>query len=210
MQPGATIWWQPAYGADHRCVIPRCPLPAGLAQPIPFYVTPYTFQMKYLVPLLLLLMATGCHSPEPPAAVQEAVAAHIRQHSAHPDSYQPLRWGPVRKWRKVDDDSMNILRARDHEDSLKVWWRRTYAERGKTLSEQYADSVNHLQDSLSRHAIALNTIASRYDTTRRGIEVAHTYQLRTAAGQLVRDSAQFLVPLQGGPVVRLPRLKPMF
>ena len=164
--------------------------------------------MRYFLPLSLL--ATACQSTEPPAAVQEAVAAHIRQHSAHPDSYQPLRWGPVRKWRKVDDDSMNILRARDHEDSLKIGWRRTYAERGKTLSDHYSDSIYHLQDSLSRHAIELNTIASRYDTARRGIQVAHTYQLRTATGQLVRDSAQFLVPLHGGPVVRLPRLKPMF
>jgi len=164
--------------------------------------------MKYFASLLLLL-ATGCHSSDPPAAVQEAVAAHIRQLSAHPESYQPLRWGPARKWRQVDDDSMAILRARDHEDSLKVWWRRTYAERGKTLSDHYTDSIFHLQDSLSRHAIALNTIASRYDTTRRGIQVAHTYQLRTAGGQLVRDSAQFLVPLHG-PVLRLPKLKPMF
>ena len=34
-------------------------------------------------------------------------------------------------------------------------------------------------------------------------------QLRTATGQLVRDSAQFLVPRRG-PVVRLPRLRPLY
>ena len=163
--------------------------------------------MRYFLPLSLL--ATACQSTEPPAAVQEAVAAHIRQHSAHPDSYQPSRWGPVRKWRKVDDDSMNILRARDHEDSVKTRWLRAYAERGSTLSEQYSDSITHLLDSLLNNGIGLNKIAAKYDTTRRGTQVAHTYRLRTATGQLVRDSAQFLVPRRG-PVVRLPRLRPLF
>jgi hypothetical protein len=164
--------------------------------------------MKY-VPLLSLLLAGSCQSAGPPAALKEAVAAHIRQHSARPDSYQPLRWGRVRKWRQIDNDSLTILRARDHEDSLKVWWRRTYAERGKTLGDRYADSIYHLLDSLSMHIIALNNIAAKYDTTRRGTQVAHTYQLRTAAGRLVRDSAQFLVP-RHGPVVRLPKLKPLY
>jgi hypothetical protein len=164
--------------------------------------------MKYSV-LLFLLLAAGCQSPDPPAAVKEAVAAHIRQHSARPESYQPLRWGPVHKWRQVDEDSMTILRARDHEDSLRVWWQHTYAERGNTLSERYADSVIHLQVSLRERGITLNNIAAKYDTTRRGLRVAHTYQLRTATGQLVRDSAQFLIPLHG-PVERLPKLKPMF
>ncbi|MBO2007618.1 hypothetical protein [Hymenobacter negativus] len=164
--------------------------------------------MKHFV-LLFLLLATGCQSSEPPAAMKEAIAAHIRQHIARPASYQPLRWGPVRKWRKVDDDSMTILRARDREDSLKAWWQRTYAERGSTLSEEYIDSVNHLQNSLLVHGIELNKEASKYDTTRRGTQVAHTYQLRTATGQLVRDSAQFVVPLRG-PVVRLPNLKPLY
>ena len=81
--------------------------------------------MKYwLLPSLLL--AVGCQSSDPPAALQETVAAHIPQNS-----------------------------------------------------------------------------------TRRGTQVAHTYQLRTATGQLVRDSTQFLVPRRG-PVVRLPRLWSLF
>jgi hypothetical protein len=164
--------------------------------------------MKYwLLPSLLL--AVGCQSSDPPADLQEAVAAHIRQHSARPASYQPLRWGPVRKWRQVDDDSLAILRARDHEDSVKTRWLRAYAERGSTLSEQYSDSTTHLLDSLLNNGIRLNKIAAKYDTTRRGTQVAHTYRLRTATGQLVRDSAQFLVPRRG-PVVRLPRLRPLF
>lgn len=164
--------------------------------------------MKHLLPFLLLL-AVGCQPAGPPAVIQEAVAAHIRQHSARPGSYQPLRWGPARKWRQVDEDSLAILRARDHEDSLRVWWRRTYAERGRTLSKHYTDSINHLQDSLLRNDLQLITSVEKYDTTRRGTQVAHTYQLRTATGQLVRDSARFLVPRRG-PVVRLPRLRPLY
>lgn len=45
--------------------------------------------MKYFLPLFLLL-AVGCQSSDPPAALKEAVAAHIHQHSARPNSYQPL------------------------------------------------------------------------------------------------------------------------
>ena len=166
--------------------------------------------MKYVLSLLLpLLLAGGCQSADPPAALKEAVAAHIRHHSTHPDSYLPLRWGPVRKWRQVDEDSLTILRARDHEDSLQTWWRCTYAQRGSRLSDQYTDSVFHLQDSLLNNGIRLNTIAAKYDTTRRGTQVAHTYQIRTAAGRVVRDSAQFLVP-RHGPVVRLPKLRPLY
>jgi hypothetical protein len=159
--------------------------------------------------LLLLALLTGCHASDPPPALKEAVGGYLRQHLARPASYQPLRWGSLRKWRKVDDDSLTILRHRDREDSLRIWWRRTYNERGATLSEHYADSVNHLQDSLMAYGITLNTIASAYDTTRRGTQVAHTYQFRTATGQLVRDSAQFLVP-RHGPVVRLPTLRPLY
>ena len=152
-----------------------------------------------------------CEPPAviPPTALKEAIAAHIRQHSAHPDSYRPLRWGQVQKWRKVDDDSLAILRFRNHEDSLNTWWRRTYAERGAALGEHYADSIYHLQDSLSRRHLELNTIASAYDTSRLGTRVTHTYKLRTATGQLLRDSAEFVV-LRHGPVVRLLKLKPMF
>ena len=159
--------------------------------------------------LLTGLLTAGCHSPTPPAAIQEAVAAYLRQHSAAPASYQPLRWGPVRHWRQVDADSLTILRHRDHEDSLSAWWRRTYAERGATLGQHYEDSVNHVQDSLRLDAIRLNRIAAAYDTTRLGAQVAHTWQWRTATGRLVRDSARFLV-LRHGPVVRLPRLRPLY
>ncbi|MGI4873789.1 MAG: hypothetical protein ACRYFX_21730 [Janthinobacterium lividum] len=156
-----------------------------------------------------LLLAAGCHSADPPPAIREAVATYVRQHSGRPASYQPLRWGPVRKWRKVDADSLNILRHRDHEDSVKTWWRQTYEERGATLSDHFADSVFHLQDSLSTNIIRLDNIASAYDTTRLGTQVAHTWQLRTASGQRVRDSALFLVPRRG-PVERLPRLRPLY
>ncbi len=156
--------------------------------------------------LLPLLLAAGCHADGPSAAQKEAVGAHLRQHVA---GYQPLRWGPVRKWRQVDEDSLIILRHRDREDTLRVWWRRFYEEHKATLSERYADSVNHLQDSLMAYGITLNDKAAKYDTTRLGTQVGHTYQLRTARGQLVRDSAQFLVP-RHGPVVRLPVLKPLY
>lgn len=161
--------------------------------------------MKYLLPVGLLLFA-GCHSSDPPAALKEAIGAHLRQRVA---GYQSLRWGPVRKWRQVDEDSLVILRHRDREDSLRIWWRRFYDERKATLSEHYADSVNHLQDSLMAYGITLNNIAAKYDTTRLGTQVGHAYQLRAAGGRLVRDSAQFLVP-RHGPVVRLPKLKPLY
>jgi len=82
----------------------------------------------------------------------------------------------VRQWRQVDADSLSILRHRDHEDSLRAWWQRTYAERGATLSQHYQDSINRVQDGLSVDAIRLNTIASAYDTTRLGTQVAHTWQ----------------------------------
>ena len=76
----------------------------------------------------------------------------------------------------VDADSLSILRHRDHEDSLRAWWQRTYAERGATLSQHYQDCINRVQDGLSVDAIRLNTIASAYDTTRLGTQVAHTWQ----------------------------------
>ena len=161
----------------------------------------------WLLPSLLL--AVGCQLSDPPAALQEAVAAHIRQHSTRPASYQPLRWGPVRKWRQVDDDSLAILRARDHEDSVKTRWLRAYAERGSTLSDRYSDSTSHPLDIMPTNGIQINKIAARHDTTRRGTQVAHTYRLRKATGQLVRDSAPFLVPRRG-PVVQLPRFRPLF
>ena len=90
-----------------------------------------------------------------------------------------------------------------------MWWRRFYEEHKATLNEHYADSVNHLQDSLLAYSITLSDKAANYDTTRLGTQVRHTYQLRTSGGQLVRDSAQFLVP-RHGPVVRLPNLKPLY
>lgn len=154
--------------------------------------------MKRLLPWSLLLVV-GCHSDNPPAALKEAVAAHLRQHVA---GYQPLRWGPLRKWRQVDEDSLAILRYRAREDSL----RRNWSRPGAMLGKQYADSII----SLNLRAITLNRLAARYDTTRLGTQVSHTYQLRTASGQLVRDSAQFLVSRHGGAVVQLPRLKPLY
>ena len=157
--------------------------------------------------LLAGLLTAGCHSPTPPAAIQEAVGAYLRQHGTA--GYQPLRWGPVRHWRQVDADSLTILRHRDHEDSLRAWWQRTYAERGAALSRRYKDSAYRVQDSLNLDAIRLNTVAMAYDTTRLGTQVAHTWQWRAATGQLVRDSARFLVP-RHGPVVRLPRLRPLY
>lgn len=157
--------------------------------------------MKYL-PLVGLLLAAGCHTDGPSAALQNAVSAHLRRHVA---GYQPLRWGPVRAWRQVDEDSLTILRHFAREDSLRTWWRRTYDERGATLSKRYVDSVNHLQDSLMAYRVMLNNRASRRDTTRLGTLLGHTYQ-RRAAGGLVRDSAQLLVG-RHGPVVQLPQLK---
>lgn len=153
--------------------------------------------MKYLLSVSLLL-ATGCYPDGPPAALQQAVAVHLRQHVA---GYQPLRWGPLRKWRQVDADSLVILRYRDRADSLRQSWSRPHALSGT----HYADSII----SLNERAIRLNTIAAKYDTTRLGTQVGHTYQRRIASGQLVRDSAQFLVP-RHGPVVQLPRLKPLY
>ena len=148
--------------------------------------------------LLSLLLTAGCHADGPPVALQQAVAAHLRQHLA---GYQPLRWGPLRKWRKVDEDSLAILRFRTHEDSLRHSWSRP----GTLPAAQYADSIIRLNE----RAIRLNKLAAQYDTTRLGMQVGHTYQWRTASGQLVRDSAQFLVP-RHGPVVQLPRLKPLY
>jgi hypothetical protein len=148
--------------------------------------------------LLSLLLTASCHADAPPAALQQAVAAHLRQHVA---GYQPLRWGARRPWRQVDEDSLGILRYRDREDSL----RRSWSHPGAMPAEQYADSII----SLNERAIKLNRIAAKYDTTRLGTLVGHTYQLRTASGQLGRDSAQFLVP-RHGPVVRLPKLRPLY
>jgi hypothetical protein len=153
--------------------------------------------MKYLR-LLPLLLIVSCHADGPPAALKEAVSAHLRQHVA---GYQPLRWGARRPWRQVDEDSLVILRHREREDSL----RRSWSHPGAMPAEQYADSII----SLNERAIKLNRIAAKYDTTRLGTLVGHTYQLRTASGQLGRDSAQFLVP-RHGPVVRLPKLRPLY
>lgn len=161
--------------------------------------------MKHLL-LLSLLLVAGCHSADPPAALKQAVATYLRPRVA---GYQPLGWGRVRTWRQVDADSLVVLRHRDREDSLRVWWRRFYEEHKATLSEHYADSVNHLQDSLTVYGITLNNLAAKYDTTRLGTQLGHTYQRRTAGGQFVRDSAQFLIP-RHGPVVQLPKLKPLY
>lgn len=66
---------------------------------------------------------------------------------------------------QVDDDFLAILQALDYENSLKVWWWRTYAKRGKTLSDRYADNGFYLQSSLLANDIKLNTITATYDTT---------------------------------------------
>jgi hypothetical protein len=141
-----------------------------------------------------LLLTAGCHANGAPSAPQEGVMAYQHQHVA---GYQPLHWGLVRPWRQVDADSLAIVRFRAREDSLRRSWDR--------LGKQYADSTI----SLNLQAIKLNKIASRYDTTRLGTQLGHTYLRYTASGQLVRDSAQFLVP-RHGPVVRLPQLKPLY
>jgi hypothetical protein len=148
--------------------------------------------------LLSLLLATSCHPNGPSAALKEAVAAHLRQHVA---GYQPLRWGPLHTWRKVDEDSLVILRYRDREDSL----RRSWSRASPMPAKQYADSII----SLNERAIRLNKIAAKYDTTRLGTLVDHTYRLRTTNGQIRRDSAQFLA-LRNGSVIHLPRLKPLY
>ncbi|MBO2012955.1 hypothetical protein [Hymenobacter negativus] len=163
--------------------------------------------MKYwLLPSLWL--AVGYQSSDAPTSLNEAVAAHLpAQHS--PRQLPAVAPGHVRKWRQVDDAPLAILQARAREFLVKTRWLWAHTERYSTLPDQYSDSTARLLDSLLDNGIRFNKIASKYDATRRGTQVAHTCQLRTATGKLVYDSAQFLVPRRG-PMVQLLGLRPLF
>lgn len=150
------------------------------------------------------LLLTACQADNPAAATKAAVATYLGQQ--HPAAgYQALRWGPGRPWRQADADSLRLLRVQHAEDSLSRWWRRHYATPvGAHFSPAYVRRIHSRQDSLTRRIGTLLRIPR--DTTRLGTVVQHTYRLRTATGQLARDSAWFVV-LRQGRVSQLPKLK---
>ena len=172
--------------------------------------------MKVLLPALLLVQgAVSCTAPSH-NPTQAAVAAHIKQNTNYPASYEAVKWGKARPWRQQDVDIgkaasylMEGYRERRAGQSLSQHLidmrglnrvpEKDLAELAKVIKPLLA-FLKHREDSLM--ALYEQAKAST-DTTRLGTVVVHAYRTKNKRGALRLDSATFLV-LNNGKVERQP------
>lgn len=160
-----------------------------------------------------LLVVAGCSgSPTPPSipnaastvpatATQQAVAKYVRAHTAAFPGYEPVNWGrPVTYTTGREATIKGVVAMKAFDDAL--------VPRNKALQE-YKDAVarhepvaaveaakarygkaNKYNDSL---LVIANSFTGVNDSTRLGIEIAHTYRVKNRAGSVVLDSATFVV-----------------
>lgn len=160
-----------------------------------------------------LLVAAGCGgsttspstpsvaSTAPATATQQAVAKYVQTHAAVFPGYEPVSWGrPVAYTtsRKAAIEGVVAMKAFD--DAL--------VPRNKAL-QAYKDAVarhepaavveaakarygkaNKYNDSL---LVIANSFIGVNDSTRLGIEIAHTYRVKNKTGSVLLDSATFVV-----------------
>ncbi|GAA4021017.1 hypothetical protein GCM10022409_00760 [Hymenobacter glaciei] len=121
-----------------------------------------------------------------------------------PASYEPVRWGTEKPWRKSDADlaaaatleasyRAQVMRAEQGLDSL----RSKAVKRGSKME----DDIKRRMMAAAGKADKLEEIGQRLkestDTTRVGTVVWHVYRSKNKLGALVLDSARFVVGKSG-------------
>ncbi|RYF50564.1 MAG: hypothetical protein EOO38_05355 [Cytophagaceae bacterium] len=162
--------------------------------------------MKALLPFALLLSLSACSTPAPEQAAttapvegsaHTAVVASLKKTLDDPASYQPVRWGSPKAWRKDDANRIDL-------DSLKeranIFYDLLKSERNaRVVSESEFDKTAAILRQLQRKQDSLLHTA---DTTRLGVVLSHAYRAKNKMGAIRLDSARFLV-YKNGSVQRL-------
>lgn len=154
--------------------------------------------------LALLLLAGGCSAPASPA--QSAVEAYLKKTLDDPASYQPVRWGKVTPYLKVEADRLQfgqlMAACQIQQDSLMA------GIRGEATDAEVAQLQAVAAVGQQRAAVLAKKVdheAATKDSSRVGLAVHHAFRAKNKMGGVVLDSARFLVMNDGSvTVMRLP------
>lgn len=173
--------------------------------------------MKTALPLLFLLVATGCNnSPTshptatptesakavaPADSLQRAVATYMHANSADFPGYEPVGWGrPASYTRRSEAAIKGVVAMKAFDDAL--------VPRNQALANYKASLARHdppartkviegAYGKANKHNDSLLVIANSFigvtDTTHLGTELVHRYRFKNKAGAVVLDSATFVV-----------------
>lgn len=174
---------------------------------------PYLGRMKNTFLASCLLLA-GCSTapalPPPPTPQQAAVAAYVRANLPDSSSYAPVRWGKMTPYRASDAAAVDLAEASQQyaaatttlkHDSAGYVLVSSTARQFNTPDLEVATVKQAYQMALTKHnslvAKLRHAFATKADTTRLGDQLTHVFRAKTEAGQLLLDSAAFLVSPRG-------------
>ncbi|RZJ93091.1 MAG: hypothetical protein EOO60_05985 [Hymenobacter sp.] len=171
--------------------------------------------MTKIIPLLALVVATGCNSapgsqatttapasaPPPANGVQQAVAAYIKANEGVFAGYEPVRWGQPAAYTKMSEAAIKGVVAMKNFDDALVPRNQALANYKASLARHDAPAqtaaimakygkANKYNDSL---LLIANSFIGVKDTTRLGTQVVHTYRAKNKEGVVALDSATFVV-----------------
>ena len=143
----------------------------------------------------------GTASAAPTDSLQQAVATYLKANAAKFPGYEPVRWGrPAVYTRQSEAAIKGVVAMKAFDDAL--------VPRNQALANYKASLARHdpaarteaikgVYGAANKHNDSLLVIANSFigvkDTTRLGMQLAHTYRHQNKAGAVVLDSASFLV-----------------
>lgn len=165
--------------------------------------------MKYSFLSGCLLLA-GCSTAPPLTPQQAAVTAFINAHLPDAASYEPVRWAKMAPFRAGEPATLEMRGARRYyasakakllHDSAAYVLASANARQAHTSDEDLAYVKMDYQASLTNlngsRAYVRNLLAAQNDTTRLGYRLFHVFRAKTGKGELMLDSAGFLVNKHG-------------
>lgn len=171
--------------------------------------------MNKVFPLLVLLVAAGCNAPSKPQAaatsqapaappadsLQQAVTAYIKANEAAFAGYEPVRWAQPTVYTKMSEAAIKgVVAMKNFDDAL--------VPRNQALDNYKASLARHDAPAKTAAIMAKYGKANKYndsllliansfigvkDTTRLGTQLVHAYRTKNKQGQVVLDSATFVV-----------------
>ena len=165
------------------------------------------------------LLLAGCSTaPPPPTPQQAAVAAYIRMSLPDSSSYQPVSWGKMTPYRASEAAAADLAEgsqayvaatAKLKHDSTSYVLMSSAAKEVPVSDQDLAQFKRFYQAALTDRNLVVSKLrhasATKDDTTRLGYQLAHVFRAKTEKGQLLLDSAGFLINAQG---VVLPSRQP--
>ena len=171
--------------------------------------------MNKVFPLFALLVAAGCSSPstpqtaptgpapaaQPANGLQQAVTAYIKANEATFAGYEPVRWAQPTAYTKESEAAIKGVVAMKNFDDALVPRNQALANYKASLARHDAPAktaaimakygkANKYNDSL---LLIANSFIGVKDTTRLGTQIVHAYRTKNPQGQVVLDSATFVV-----------------